>query len=229
MNYREVKGDLFQINLKKWVLAHCISADVTASRNMNKGIAKTFREKFPDMASSISSDLKVGKAIRYKKDSQIIYNLITKEKVWQKAKGDYKKIYYMQLKDSLIDMKNQMLEYNEKSLAMPKIASGLDGGDWSEIRQIIKKIFEGTEINIQIRYLDESIEIGGAKYKIEKAKSGRSKCRSCGEKIDINTIRLKESIITPSYTQNKYYCRKCAEDKLITWKKETELLLKELQ
>jgi len=228
MKYQEIKGDLFEINPEKWVLAHCISADVTESKNMNKGIAKIFRKKYPQMAGKISPKLKKGKAIRYQNGNLIIYNLVPKEKVWQKAKGDYKKKYYLQLKDSLIDMKEKMIRNNEQNLVMPRIASGLDGGNWKEIRQIIQRVFNDTDIEIQIRYIEDSIEIGNATYSIEKAKSGRSKCRSCGEKIVNNSLRLKESIPTQNFTQNKYYCKQCAIKKLKGMREGVEELLGKL-
>lgn len=157
MPYREIKGDLFEVDSEKWVLAHCISADVTETDNMNRGIAKIFRKKNPEMAKEISPKLEVGKAIRYQKSNVVIYNLVSKEKVWQKVKGKNEQMYYSQLKEALIDMKEQMIKAKEKSLAMPKIASGLDGGDWNFIREMILTVFSNTDIEIQICYIDEPI------------------------------------------------------------------------
>lgn len=153
MQYEEVQGDLFGLDPSEWALAHCISADVTAKKNMNKGIAKIFRNKYPEMASFIESHIETGKAIRYVKGSKVIYNLVPKERVSQKARGKYKDAYYQQLEEALIDMKNQMIENGEKQLGMPKIASGLDGGNWTEISRMIKDTFKDTDITIQIRYL----------------------------------------------------------------------------
>ncbi|MFX0073026.1 MAG: hypothetical protein ACFFAO_18265 [Candidatus Hermodarchaeota archaeon] len=151
--YKEVKGDLFKVDRTRWCLAHCISEDVTATKNMNKGIAKLFRSEHPKMAAQIAPFLRVGKAIRYSEENQTIYNLISKRLVWQKAKGDYKPRYYQQLSDALNDMKDQMVSNNELYLAMPRIASGLDGGNWEEIRRMIKNTFKNTMVEIQIRYL----------------------------------------------------------------------------
>ncbi len=153
MNLFEYRGDLFQIDRGKWVLAHCISEDVTATKAMNKGIAKIFRNEYPTMASIIITQLKVGRAIRFEEKGHIIYNLISKHHYWQKAKGQYEEQYYFQLSGCLNDMKNQMVKNNELCLAMPRIASGLDGGDWTKIKQMIESIFDNTDIEIQIRYL----------------------------------------------------------------------------
>ena len=209
--FKEVKGDLFNVNTEKWVLAQCISADVTSTKKMNKGIAKTFRKKYPEMADNIASNLKIGKAVRYKKKNDVVYNLVTKENVWQKAKGDYKETYYTRLRDTLKDMKEKMIKNQEKFLAMPKIACGLDGGDWNIISKMIQDIFYNTEIKIQIRYIDEPIQIGNANYIVEQAKSNRSKCKACGDFIRKGNKRLKEIISTKKYVENRYYCIGCAE------------------
>jgi len=153
MKYQELKGDLFKVDRNKWVIAHCISADVTPTKNMNKGIAKIFRSTYPEMASNIFKMLKVGKAIRYHVNGHTIYNLVTKDKVWQKAIGNYEEKYYSQLVQALESMRDQMLEKEEKFLAMPKIASGLDKGNWNKISEYIRGIFANTKITIQIKYL----------------------------------------------------------------------------
>ncbi len=50
MEFKEVKGDLFQVDRSKFALAHCISGDVTATRNVKKGIAHLFQQEYPKMA-----------------------------------------------------------------------------------------------------------------------------------------------------------------------------------
>ncbi|MFX1274654.1 MAG: hypothetical protein ACFFBP_02740 [Promethearchaeota archaeon] len=153
MKYQEMKGDLFDVDRNKWVLAHCISADVTKEKNMNKGIAKIFRNFYPKMAEKISQKLEVGKAVKYQESGHTIYNLVTKHKVWQKAKGDYEENYYRQLFHTLKNMRDQMISEGEQFLAMPKIASGLDGGNWNKISRTIKEVFAETNITIQINFL----------------------------------------------------------------------------
>ena len=153
MKYQELKGDLFKMDRNKWALAHCISADVTPTKNMNKGIAKIFRTTYPEMASNIFKKLKVGSAIRYHVNGHTIYNLVTKEKVSQKAIDHYEKKYYSQLFQALESMRDQMIKNGEKFLAMPKIASGLDKGNWDKISDHIRNIFANTEITIYIKYL----------------------------------------------------------------------------
>jgi len=152
MEYKEKEGDLFKVDRTKYVLAHCISSDVTATRNMNAGIAKKFRDEFPKMAAKIEPKVKLGRAIRYKRGKEIVYNLISKKNVREKVYDDPDR-YYLNLRSSLRDMMFQMQLNGEKFLAMPTISSGLDGGDWNVIREIIQDIFKDSEINILIRKL----------------------------------------------------------------------------
>ena len=181
------------------------------------------------MVKSISPKLDCGKAIRYKINNHIVYNLISKEKVWQKAKGKYEEKYYNHLKSALFDMKKQMAKNNEKFLAMPRIASGLDGEDWEYIRDVIQDVFKDTKVSIQIQFIDEPVKIGGAKYLIEPSKSSQSRCKDCGKKIQKGFLRLKESIPVKNFIKDVYYCNLCAEKALIKIKSKAEVLLKELK
>ena len=90
-------GERLELDPKEWKLAHCVSADVTATKNMNKGIAKIFRQKYPEMGEYIEKRVNIGTAVRFEKEGNVIYNLIPKEKVGQKAKSNYQNKYYQQL------------------------------------------------------------------------------------------------------------------------------------
>ncbi|MHA1336687.1 MAG: hypothetical protein ACTSPW_13255 [Promethearchaeota archaeon] len=194
---------------------------------MNKGIARLFRKNFPDMAKEIAPHLKLGRAIRYEKEGNIIYNLVTKEKVWQKANSEYKNLYYKNLKNSLIDLKNQMLKNNEKFLAMPRIGSGLDGGNWEEIKTLIQNIFRDSNIKIEIRYLEDVYKISNIVFSLELAKSNKSRCKRCNKFIEKNSLRLKEIIPISKYSKNIYYCKRCTKIILEEMKKNIENLIEE--
>jgi hypothetical protein len=49
-----------------------------------------------------------------------------------------------------MSMRDQMLENNEKYLAMPKIACGLDRCKWPDIEKIIIEVFAETDIEILV-------------------------------------------------------------------------------
>lgn len=122
-----------------------------------------------------------------------------------------------------------MAKKDEKFLAIPRIASGLDGGDWEYIRDVIKDVFKDTEVSILIKFIDEPVKIGGAKYLMEPAKSSKSKCKDCGKKIQKDFLRLKESIPVKYFIKDLYYCDLCTEKILIKIKSKAEELLKELK
>lgn len=154
MKYLEKQMDLFNLNNNEYAFAHCISADVTATKAMGAGIAKIFRKKYPAMAGIISPKLRIGKAIRYEENGNVVYNIVSKEKVYQKINLSISKdSYYGNLKNALYEIKSQMLENGEKKLAMPKIGCGLDRGKWEEVREIIKEVFNDTEFEVVICYL----------------------------------------------------------------------------
>lgn len=154
MQFIEKQGDLFSAP-SSYVLGHCISADVTATRNMNAGIAKTFRQKYSEMAASIQPFMKTGRGVRYvSPNGRVIYNLVTKRFVYQKAVKGYQQEYYMNLRRSLIEMRENMIQYNEKLLALPKICCRLDQGNWDVVKDILRSVFEATDIEIVIYIFD---------------------------------------------------------------------------
>ena len=148
MKIIEVNGDLFSVS-DEYYLAHCISADF----GMGKGIAVEFNKRF-DMKKIL-----VKKYISFVKtwDSKLpkgycilegrVFNLITKRNYWNKPTYD-------SVQEALIVMKKICDMNNIKKIAMPKIASGLDGLDWELVKQIVDKTFEDTDIEILV-YIKE--------------------------------------------------------------------------
>ena len=96
--------------------------------------------------------LEVGKAYRFRERENIIYNLVTKDEVTQKARGMYRWKYMVNLVNALADLRKQMEINLENYLAMPRIGSGLDGGNWEKIRELIEMVFDDSWIEIQICY-----------------------------------------------------------------------------
>lgn len=137
MIYDEKQTDLFDVD-NKYYLAHCISADA----KMGKGIAVNFVEKFPYIKQLRNLKNHVPDCILMDR----VFNLITKEKYWQKPT-------YNTLEESLFKMKNLCVINDVKYLAMPKIGCGLDGLDWDKVREMIKEIFENTDIEILVCYI----------------------------------------------------------------------------
>ena len=75
----EKKGDLFTC-ATDGALAHCISRDC----KMTKGIAKLFKKHFSSIKLIKKDSSDVGSIIVTKENERFIYNLVTKEKYFQK-------------------------------------------------------------------------------------------------------------------------------------------------
>lgn len=148
VNYKEYNGDLFDAP-KDYVLAHCISVDA----EMGAGIAKEFskrlggRKYIDKYIRPYTSNSKCVPSIL--KDGRVIYNLVTKNRYYQKPS-------YKSLTESLYSLKEQLLESSDGSvvkLAMPRIGSGLDKLTWRKVRRIIKQTFADTNFDIAVYYV----------------------------------------------------------------------------
>jgi hypothetical protein len=134
-------NNLFYLDDKTYYLVHCISDDFA----LGAGIAKEFEmryglriqlhEKYPNGLGG-SGCILIGK----------VFNLVTKEKYWQKPS-------YNNLRMALVSLKKQVIQNNIKKLGIPKIGCGLDGLVWSKVLFIIEEVFKDTDIEIEVRYL----------------------------------------------------------------------------
>lgn len=139
-----VKKDIFTVP-PYYYLAHCISADFA----LGAGIALEFNRTY-GMRNKLYKNYPSGKDIdtvglALKIDN--VFNLITKDKCYQKPT-------YQALEMCLIDLKRQLSEMDACYLAMPKIGCGLDGLQWETVERMIRDIFEETDISILICYID---------------------------------------------------------------------------
>lgn len=138
MVYREIYGDLFQVD-KKYYLAHCISADFA----LGKGIAFEFNKRY-DMKKKLHNQFIVNDdcwPTCYMIDN--VFNLVTKEKYWHKPT-------YQTLRAALVDMLTHIERYDIKYVAMPMIGSGLDRLEWLKVSEIIKDVFKNSDVEILV-------------------------------------------------------------------------------
>lgn len=148
MTYTIVTGDLFTAP-RGTVLAHCISADFA----LGAGIAKTFdhvynmkaklNAYYPNYFFEACDREFEGQALLV----DDVFNLVTKPNVWNKPT-------YESLRQSLVDMREQMHTFLMTKLAMPRIGCGLDRLEWEQVEEIIKEVFEDTDIEITIYELE---------------------------------------------------------------------------
>lgn len=151
MIYTEEIRDLFTVP-NDYILAHCISSDFA----MGAGIAVKFTEMgVRDILLSNYSQTwnNTGYCIPVGLKDRIVCNLITKEKCWQKPT-------YRSLTESLRDLKNWIIQENKSNntvklkIAMPLIGCGIDRLEWPKVRDIIKTMFEDTDIEILVCRLE---------------------------------------------------------------------------
>ena len=147
MTFTEQEQDIFELSNKdNYYFVQCISSDF----KMGKGIALEFNRVF-NCKNELVKEFKnfkwenTGRCIKAK--NSIVFHLITKNRYWDKPT-------YRTLKESLMELKTLCLEQNIKKLVMPKIGCGLDKLQWNTVKENIIKIFNDTDIEILICYLD---------------------------------------------------------------------------
>ena len=145
MIIKEEKRDLFSVDDNEYYFVQCISADYA----MGAGIAVEFNKRF---------DIK--NVMREKPENVIsspnnncllvndkVFNLVTKDKYFQKPTYD-------SLKKALMNMKILMLNHPElmktNKVAMPRIGCGLDKLNWNKVKPIIEEVFGDTNIEILV-------------------------------------------------------------------------------
>lgn len=138
MTIHEEQRDLFTVP-QGYYLAHCISADFA----LGAGIAKKFNEvynmKFKLFKNYDGYEYECGDCLVVDN----VFNLVTKPKCYHKPT-------YESLKEALEAMKEYVLYFNIDKIAMPHIASGLDRLQWDQVLEIIKEVFEDTDVDILI-------------------------------------------------------------------------------
>lgn len=137
-----------------YVICHCISADCAMGAGVVVPIKKKYqgiKERCKIYVDKIGAGNAVGKAYRDVSENGVVYNLFSKQYVYQNAQ---KKLttaeYHNQLRQCLLSMREQMIEHGEKFLAMPRIACGLDKCQWIDVEKIITDVFNDTDIEILV-------------------------------------------------------------------------------
>lgn len=137
-----VKGDIFSINNEIKSIAHCISRDCM----MGMGIAEVIRDIFPNMKDYlINKHPMIGKTYVYSEDEHTVFNLITKNKYYDKPTMET-------MRNSLSSLKDEMIKHKVKDIMIPYlIGCGLDRLSKSEVLYELNKIFkEDDRFNVVI-------------------------------------------------------------------------------
>ena len=137
MIYEERHVNLFTIDSKEYTFVHCISSDC----KLGAGVALPMKKQF-NLGGLKKLDLSLREhptCIYYNG----CYNMITKARY-------YNKPTYNTFTMSLMKLKEHALTNRIQKIAMPKIGCGLDGLSWGMVRNIIKEIFEPTDMEILV-------------------------------------------------------------------------------
>ncbi|KAJ8937215.1 hypothetical protein NQ318_006636 [Aromia moschata] len=139
---REEPRDLFQAPAD-FCLAHCVAADL----RMSRGIALTFKKAFGQLEELRRQRPEVGRVLQItaaeqEKERSVFY-LVTKQL-------SHHKPTYQTVWDTLVELRDVLLSQSLSSLAIPKIASGLDGLDWRVIRSMLEVLFRFTGIEVLV-------------------------------------------------------------------------------
>ncbi|KAJ8940405.1 hypothetical protein NQ318_009334 [Aromia moschata] len=182
---REEPRDLFKTP-PDFCLAHSVAADL----RMSRGIVLTFKKTFGQLQELRRQRPEVGRVLQItvaqqEKERSIFY-LVTKQL-------SHHKPTYQNIWDTLVELRDVLLSQNISSLAIPKIASGLDGLDWRVIRSMLEVLFRFTGIEILVccynprRSLNERT-VDCFFYRTSRCKNG-PRCRYCHGPEDEGTIR----------------------------------------
>jgi hypothetical protein len=139
--YNEINMDLFN-RPKEESFAHCVSEDF----KMSTGFAQQVKETYKCRANELKAQKKtVGECAYLKYDNFYIFFLITKQFYHDKPT-------YQSLEKSLIDLLRQCKTLKVNTIGMPRIGAGLDLLDWNITSKIINKVYQSSNIQINVYY-----------------------------------------------------------------------------
>lgn len=135
-------GDIFKSKSQTLV------ATVNCVGIMGKGLAKEFKQRFPEMFKEYAKacargELKKGKLFLYDYLDVKILCFPTKDN-W---KGPSK---YEFIEEGLITLRQHYHEWGITSIAVPPLGSGLGGLKWEKVRELIVKYLEDLPIDIEV-------------------------------------------------------------------------------
>ena len=139
MSIEYVSGDLFANTYGAKAFAH----ECNCIGSMGAGIAKGFRERYPQMYEQYRAlckadprEFNLGDVWLWKSaDQPWVFNLGTQEKIWH-ARATYEAI-----ETALSRMRVMAVEEDVDSIAIPRIGVGYGGLSWKKVKVIIERVF----------------------------------------------------------------------------------------
>lgn len=153
MEYKEIKGNLFDAP-KDAYLVHCISADFALGAGIAVEFNKRFderrllKEKYPTFMDIYHKLNLLGKNGTCILEGRVC-NLVTKERYFHKPT-----LYSM--RDALLNMKKKVPK--DALLCMPTIGAGLDRLSWKDVSDLIREVFEDTDVSVCVYVFEKKRE-----------------------------------------------------------------------
>jgi O-acetyl-ADP-ribose deacetylase (regulator of RNase III) len=134
-----VSGDLFANTHNVEAFAH----GCNCQGSMGAGVAKGFRERYPEMYEQFRGRCKadprrfnLGDAWLWKEEGKTaVFNLGTQERFWH-ARASYEAV-----EQALTAMREQADAEGITSIAIPRIGVGYGGLSWKKVRVIVERVF----------------------------------------------------------------------------------------
>lgn len=137
-----IVGDL--LNSKQQGLVNTVNLDGF----MGKGIAYQFKKRFPlnyeaYVKACKNKEIDIGKVFIFEENDKVIINFPTKANWKEKTKIEYIKL-------GLISLKNEIIQRNIKSIAIPPLGCGNGGLNWENVKPLIETYLSNLPNNINI-------------------------------------------------------------------------------
>lgn len=139
MAIKYVSGNLFANRVGADAFAH----GCNLQGSMEAGIAKGFKERYPEMYEEYRRrciadprQFNLGDSFFWRTlDQPSVFNLGTQERYWR-CRASYEAI-----EGALRNMRGQADEMGIRAIAIPRIGTGYGGLSWKKVRAIIENIF----------------------------------------------------------------------------------------
>ena len=140
---KTVNGDLLKAS------EDAIGHGANCKKTMGSGVAAAIRSKWPQVYQAdvdyvgFSGKHKIGHFSSVDIKDKTVYNIYTQVNYLPRGQDHFE---YEGFKIGLTKVCEDMKKNGKKSLALPKIGAGLAGGNWHDIKKIIKSVSEEQEI-----------------------------------------------------------------------------------
>lgn len=155
----EIKGNLLKTDCE--LIAH----GVNCQGKMESGVAKALYTKWPKVKSHYLELFKDGQnywpslllgetqlvRIKTETGNKIVVNCFTQQNYGYDGQNY---LNYSALRNCLDKLKKIADNYDLKEIAIPKIGCGLAGGNWEEVKVLIRNVFP-PDFKIKVYYLDK--------------------------------------------------------------------------